>query len=292
MAKANPIGRQIQYVAMKTGIPRNTLISWERRHKIVTPERCANGYRVYSSSDIRILQRVSRLVQSGQRIGDIARMLRTAQEAQPDELGGLVEIGNQMFDALIAYDLDRAQRLVSRLALTSFEDRITEVYTPILVRVGDLWESGQLTVAQEHFTTTYCRTRLTSMLQQVGSNNHRGRRILAAGFIGERHETGLLTVVLLLALRGYIVTYLGPDVPMADIAPAAESTRSTMVCQSITMVPDPNKIHRQILQLRATLPPDIALAIGGQGGATLDIDAPGVVLCRTVDDIEAMQKGY
>ena len=199
MAKANPIGRQIQYVAMKTGIPRNTLISWERRHKIVTPERCANGYRVYSSSDIRILQRVSRLVQSGQRIGDIARMLRTAQEAQPDELGGLVEIGNQMFDALIAYDLDRAQRLVSRLALTSFEDRITEVYTPILVRVGDLWESGQLTVAQEHFTTTYCRTRLTSMLQQVGSNNHRGRRILAAGFIGERHETGLLTVVLLLA---------------------------------------------------------------------------------------------
>ena len=46
---------RIRHVSEVTGIPRQTLISWERRHGLVTPDRTENGYRYYSRDDIELL---------------------------------------------------------------------------------------------------------------------------------------------------------------------------------------------------------------------------------------------
>ena len=51
---------QIKDVADLTGIPRNTLIAWERRYDVVKPVRAENGYRYYSDEDLKTLLRVKR----------------------------------------------------------------------------------------------------------------------------------------------------------------------------------------------------------------------------------------
>ena len=47
------MGYQIKMVSDMLGIPKNTLIAWERRYAIVDPTRTDGGYRVYSAEDIR-----------------------------------------------------------------------------------------------------------------------------------------------------------------------------------------------------------------------------------------------
>ena len=41
-------GYRIKTVASLTGVPRNTLLAWERRYKFVSPVRSGNHYRLYS----------------------------------------------------------------------------------------------------------------------------------------------------------------------------------------------------------------------------------------------------
>ena len=46
---------RMKTVSELTGIPRNTLVAWERRYGLPEPERLANGYRLYSDADVELL---------------------------------------------------------------------------------------------------------------------------------------------------------------------------------------------------------------------------------------------
>src|SRR5690606_6467414 len=48
-----------------TGIPRATLISWERRYALVEPRRSPAGYRLYDDDDVAFLRDLKALVDSG-----------------------------------------------------------------------------------------------------------------------------------------------------------------------------------------------------------------------------------
>jgi len=197
-----------------------------------------------------------------------------------DGLGDLKEL---LLEALLTYDLERANRLVSRMASATFENSINSVYVPLMIEVGNRWKRGEVSIAQEHFTSTYCRTQLTMMLQQLNSGNHRGERVLAAGFPGERHENGLLATSVLLALRGYAITYLGIDIPIADIGRAAVDANASFVCQSVVICREPEKLASQVKQIREALPESIDLVLGGPGVAEADLAIPGVLVCASID---------
>ncbi|MBX2802034.1 MAG: MerR family transcriptional regulator [Myxococcales bacterium] len=61
-------------VAKITGIPAETLRTWERRHAIVQPGRTAGGQRRYSEQDVQRLKRIARLLERGERISSLASL--------------------------------------------------------------------------------------------------------------------------------------------------------------------------------------------------------------------------
>ena len=63
-------------VSRLTGVPRNTLIAWERRYGVVRPQRAANGYRMYTPAEVETLRRLKELVDHGHRVGQAAQVLR------------------------------------------------------------------------------------------------------------------------------------------------------------------------------------------------------------------------
>ena len=73
----SPQRYRIKTVAEMTGIPRNTLLAWERRHGLLSPERLENGYRLYSDEDVAILRRVKAAISSGMAISEALRAVRT-----------------------------------------------------------------------------------------------------------------------------------------------------------------------------------------------------------------------
>ena len=72
------MGYRIKTVSEITGIPKNTLVAWERRYGILEPERLPNGYRQYSDTDIATLQQLKSAMAEGLKIAMYAVKLLEA----------------------------------------------------------------------------------------------------------------------------------------------------------------------------------------------------------------------
>ena len=81
-------GYQIKTVSRLTGIPKNTLIAWERRYDLVAPIRLKNGYRIYSSQDLLIINRVKSLLEQGFKISEAALLVQNEDMEKSDALSG------------------------------------------------------------------------------------------------------------------------------------------------------------------------------------------------------------
>lgn len=74
MTKTDPHALSIGAVSRLTGIPTDTLRTWERRHSVVTPGRNEAGRRFYTTDDVERLVAIARLAEQGERVSDLARL--------------------------------------------------------------------------------------------------------------------------------------------------------------------------------------------------------------------------
>lgn len=272
------MGYRIKTVARLTGVPRNTLLAWERRYNLVEPDRADNGYREYTEADVQRIINIKRLVDRGYKISEAITL--SAQ-------GGAVEVGpapasmsgsaledaqEALCTALLRFDRPEATRLVEQLPSMGFETLLDELYLPTLTEVGELWEEGEISVAQEHFASAFCRERMVGMLAALGHGPDTGELVVCAGMAGERHEGGLLSLAVRLALRGARVSYLGPDVPADALLSACRDRAPAMVCVSATGPRDVAELLAYARAVRQGLPSEVRLAVGG--GAVQRLQPP------------------
>ena len=69
---------RILEVSELTGLEPDRLRAWERRYAAVRPARQPNGYRAYSAEQVALLGAYARLIEGGERIGDLVRRPATA----------------------------------------------------------------------------------------------------------------------------------------------------------------------------------------------------------------------
>jgi len=265
---------RIKTVSEMTGIPRNTLIAWERRHGILASGRLANGYRLYSDEDVGFLRRLKAAVAGGTAISQaLAALKLEAPAAAASPVGAapvvaasdLNAVCDSLFTALMAFDRFAAERVVGSLAHVSYATVIDEVYVPLLRRVGVEWDAGNVTVAQERFASMFVREQLVAMLLRLGSRAPRGLHVACVTFPGDQHELAVLTFTVHLVLRGCRVTYLGADVPQVDLIDFIDRTRPDCLCVSVIMTVQENALVRFARAVRRAAPPAMRIIIGGSG---------------------------
>lgn len=262
------MGYRIKTVSELTGVPRNTLLAWERRHSVVSPSRRANGYREYSQADVDRLLAVKALVDSGLKVGEAISRIRDGREvvSTVDPVrgqGALDAVRTELTQALMAFDRPRAIAADAQLAMEPFRKRIHEVYMPIMEAIGTGWAAGQVSIAQEHFASGFVRERLMQVLRGLDHGPRGGTLTLCAGFPGDHHELPLLTVAIELAMRAHRVVWLGANVPSAALARVAHERQAAKVCVS-AVHPQPNReLIEYATQLRRMLPDSTELVVGG-----------------------------
>jgi MerR family transcriptional regulator, light-induced transcriptional regulator len=121
------------------------------------------------------------------------------------------------------------------VATYTVETVLQEVVLPYLHRLGERWEAGEVSVAQEHFASNLLRARLLGLAQGWGQG--RGPRAILACAPGEQHELGLLVFGVALRRRGWRITYLGTDSPIGAVAGIARSLTPAVVVL-VSMNPD------------------------------------------------------
>jgi MerR family transcriptional regulator, light-induced transcriptional regulator len=224
---------RIGELARRAGIPAATLRAWERRYGVVEPRRGPSGYRLYTAADERRLRSMVGLVDQGVAPAEAAARVIgaavAAEAAAPAVAGaGAGGLRTELFDALVAFDNAAAEQVMDRaLAVLSAEAFVGELVLPILRDIGDGWSKGQVSVAQEHFSSSILRGRMLGLARAWGAGE--GPLALLACAPGELHDLGLIAFGVALRGRGWRVTFLGSDVPIDTIVACAEQIEPDVV---------------------------------------------------------------
>lgn len=224
----------IKSVAEKTEIHSVTIRAWERRYDLVTPKRAVNGYRLYSERDVALLIWARTRVESGLSISSVVAELQqlmkvgsmpeaVVSDSAPIPSGQVGRISvetavQRLLQDLLRHD-EKSAALVFEDALGSFNLTVLfeSVLAPVLVEVGERWARGEIRVATEHFASNFILSRLLAIFQSLPI--HAAAPYVMIGCApDELHVIGPLMLSILLRDAGYRVEYLGPDIPLDDLA--------------------------------------------------------------------------
>lgn len=112
---------RIGMVSRLTGVPPETLRSWEARHGLVKPRRTAGGFRHYDAEDVERIGLVRVLTQLGHPVGtlaglELAELRRRAPVEPPCDVPGAAASGGPSEAASLADTVVEALRLVDSVA--------------------------------------------------------------------------------------------------------------------------------------------------------------------------------
>jgi methanogenic corrinoid protein MtbC1 len=246
----------IAALTRRTGVPADTIRKWELRYGVLRPERTAGGQRRYSERDVARVEWLKARLAEGYRIGEAAALLGDSGVTA----GTSAELRGELVDATARSDVSALSAGVEHaLSLGSIERAFVEVLGPALVEIGERWERGELSVAQEHLATSAVAAALQRLLADARASV-RGV-VVSACAPGEHHEIGLLMLSVLLRADGWQVAYLGADTPLADAVALAERLDASMLCLSATMPEHAASLERELAQL--DLPTSIRVVVGG-----------------------------
>ncbi|MDQ6692763.1 MAG: MerR family transcriptional regulator, partial [Candidatus Dormibacteraeota bacterium] len=134
-----------------TGLSPELIRAWERRYGFPAPIRTSGGHRRYSREQAESLHRAALLIRSGFRAREAITRAQQAEERDlPSELA-VEQSAEALAGSLIAGNPARALSLLRATEhALGFERALEERVLPALRSIGKGWESGKLSVAQEH----------------------------------------------------------------------------------------------------------------------------------------------
>lgn len=266
---------RIGELSRRLGVSDHVLRAWESRYGLLQPVRSAGGFRLYSEADEWRVRRMQAHLAHGLSAAEAARAVlgedngadhrRTADPHPAAPTAG--ELPGDLRQALDTFDEPAAQaaldRLVSDLSLPTV---LRDVVLPYLTELGERWESGTASIAQEHFASNLIRGRLAGLARGWG-NGHGPRAVLACP-PGELHDLALMVFGIILNRNGWRIDYLGMNTPVEELTRTVDARHPDLVVLAATL---PENLEPHATQL-TTLARHAPLALAG-AGATPQIAA-------------------
>ncbi len=144
------------------------------------------------------------------------------------------------------------------------------VLQPVLYEIGSRWQSGKVSVAEEHVASAIVARMMASMpFVTAPCRAREPMRAIVSTAQQETHELGAWMISDLLHLKqDWDVQYVGADAPIADLIALAEKTRPALIALSVTMIFHIPRIGRLVDELRRrdTLS-QTRILVGGQAFA-------------------------
>ena len=218
-----------------TSVKAHTIRMWEKRYGIVDPNRSETNIRNYTDEDLKRLLNISILNRHGIKISKIANMTnhelnQKIMEVVKPESDYLSQIEGLVV-AMIEMNEIRFERILNQSILKiGFESSLYYIIYPFFEKIGMLWQTGTINPAQEHFISNLIRMKLCVDVDSLPIiNEPQAKRIILFLPEWELHEIGLLTYYYLARKHGFVVYYLGQNVPLHDLFSVAHTVKPDLV---------------------------------------------------------------
>jgi methanogenic corrinoid protein MtbC1 len=169
----------------------------------------------------------------------------------------------EFFDALERADEVHAVDLVTRLldAGGSAEDVLLRLVVPTQERVGELWRTGEWSVAQEHAATCINERVVAAVGARTRTRGRQGHVVVAC-LDGEWHALPARILGEVLRLHDWQVTFLGASVPPVHLVSFLHQQGPDVVALSAALPIHLPAAHRTIVAAQRTGTP---VLVGGPG---------------------------
>jgi DNA-binding transcriptional MerR regulator/methylmalonyl-CoA mutase cobalamin-binding subunit len=287
----------ISFVSRETGISAATLRKWEQRYGFPKPNR-ENGYtRTYSEDELTLLREVKRLLDQGEKPSKLlsaeARHTVMLSVVHPSPVKNKQALFlDEALGLLVTHKIKELRALLEKqlkkIGIFAF---IEEVAAPLTIAVGDNWANGTISVFAEHCYSSQLYALLTSVVnaKPVPSDTP---IILLATLSGEKHTLGLVMAQTLLFEQGACCINLGAELPLIEFPKAVNLYHANIVGISFSIAFPKRAIVSALVELRASLPSDIALWIGGTGAKQLDTKPTGVQIITSATEVVTAYNNY
>lgn len=211
-----------------SGIKAHTIRIWEKRYKIVEPQRTPTNIRFYSDNDLKKILNIALLNKAGVKISSIAELSSTELKQKIEDYAIVKEDFKYFLDNLVFATIDmdekRFEKLLDQAILDyGIEKTMIKIIYPFFKNVGILWLTGGLNPGQEHYIANMVRARLIIAIDKRNERIAYEKKAVLFLPENEWHELGLLFfhfICLGLKVKPF---YLGQSVPLGSIEAIMES---------------------------------------------------------------------
>ncbi|MFO1425170.1 MAG: cobalamin-dependent protein [Candidatus Competibacteraceae bacterium] len=191
----------------------------------------------------------------------------------PDDLPAIIEgnapislLAHRYLQALLRGERHVASRLVLDAVNqgTPVKDVYLGVFQPCQHEIGRLWQTNQISVAQEHYCTAATQWVMSQLYPYVFSGDKGAGRLVATCIAAELHEIGVRMVADFFEMEGWDTFYLGANTPTDSILGTLVERRADVLGISATITYHVSEVERLIQAVRADpVCRDTLILVGG-----------------------------
>ncbi len=261
---------QIVELEKLTGIKAHTIRIWEKRYKLITPDRTDTNYRRYNDEQLKKLLNISTLISLGYKISHIAAFSEKeiVQKVLENHSGNEESITcnvfiNDLLATMLRYDeLGFEKSYVASITRFGLYDTVIKVLYPLLKKIGFMWTVNEIIPSQEHFASYLIKRKLMAATDSLPVRKKKKKKFLLCLLPMEHHDIGLVFANYILKAKGYETIYLGQDVPYSNIMSVIKETKPHFFFTFFTLSQNPQDIYLE-LKKHLGLPATTTFLVGG-----------------------------
>lgn len=208
-----------------SGIKAHTIRIWEKRYKVLEPDRTDSNIRTYNETELKKILNIAYLNRNGLKISKIAQfsedeltqqvMAVSSQNENPDQN---FQPGKILMTAIRFNEFQFKEALEPFARHYGIEEAYIRFYQPLLEKSRILWQTGSLSRAQEQFVRNTIR-----QIMVVADNNLKlpaGRLEASVAMINTSDnlsDNNFLFYKYALKKRGFDVIFTGGILPASEV---------------------------------------------------------------------------
>jgi DNA-binding transcriptional MerR regulator len=207
-----------------SGIKAHTIRIWEKRYRILEPDRTDSNIRTYNETELKKILNVAYLNRNGLKISKIALLNEdelTQQvmsvNSQNDSLDLSFQPGKILMSAIRFNEVHFKEALSPFIKHQGIEEAYARFFHPLLEKSRILWQTGSLSRAQEQFVRNTIRQ---IMIIEDNSLKTSGKSKATVAMINTSDnltDNNFLFYKYALKKRGYDVIFTGGILPASEV---------------------------------------------------------------------------
>lgn len=207
-----------------TGVKAHTIRIWEKRYKILQPQRTDTNIRSYDIKDLQKILNVTFLNSHGYKISRISRLAGDEVTSLVKEVAASTSEQNRALNsfkiAMLNFDRMLFEKTYRDLnADRDFRAIFHQIFLPLLDEIGILWQTSSINPVHEHFLAGLIKQKLYENIALLENEKDQMEDELFVLFLPENeiHDLGLLFLNYELNFHRRKTIFLGPSLPLNNM---------------------------------------------------------------------------